>query len=155
MNRRKRRQQRAGVINLLCFLAAAANQPANLPGPAKRSVDLKTPEQLLSKLRECLTVAQWGKFTDVVSAALSKMQGPAYDLIDGPLGIKLALDQKNKQRLRNEFKKGSVDVESKAINGFVEALPTDEAKKAFKDLLGPTLKESPANLDLLINHFSS
>ena len=109
-----------------------------------------------------MTVAQWGKFTDVVSAALSKMQGPAYDLIDGPLGIKLALDQKNKQRLRNEFKKaishlekGSVDVESKAINGFVEALPTDEAKKAFKDLLGPTLKESPANLDLLINHFSS
>ena len=120
----------------------------------------KDPKELFDDLRKILTVNQWAKFKDVVNIGFSKMQGPAYDILEGPLGGELSLGQDRKKRLQDDFKKAiehlekeSISIESDAFSCFVDALPTDKAKKVFKDLLGPPLKKSPANLDLLLGHF--
>jgi hypothetical protein len=78
--------------------------------------------------------------------------GPIWDLLYGSLGQELKLDDADKKKLkeaakeaRTLFEKKTIEIEQSMLDERTEKLP-EPAQKKLRELLGPPLQNTPANL---------
>lgn len=126
----------------------------------KKSDDLMfdTSQKLITDAKNILSPDQWKKFEQIAETAFANKSGPVIDLFEGPLGDQLRLTKSDKDKLRQSsetamktIKNESIEIEDELIETLLKFLEPKTRQKT-KNLIGPKLKKSPANLAALIMH---
>ena len=106
--------------------------------------------------QKSLSSDQWNLLEGLAKKALIMKSGPLVDLVRGDLGKQLKLSKSMKQKLEASAKKSldqiktkSIKIEDELLQALLNCLKPESRKKA-KELLGPKLKKSSANIDALI-----
>lgn len=110
----------------------------------------------LKQINEALLKVQMDRMEQVGEAALAKMYGPAFDLINGDLNEKLNLSKAKTEELKASRKKGleflegeSMKIEENWMDTLFATLSVEKREKV-KKLFGEKLTNSPANLSVYL-----
>jgi hypothetical protein len=127
----------------------AASPGGNAANQEERHIVSK---ELYNRLKTTLTHDQWSTLEGIAERNLERKMGPIWDLLYGSLGQELKLDDAEKKKLkeaaketRSFFEKKSIEIEQSMLDERTEKLPAP-AQKKLRELLGPPLQNTPANL---------
>ncbi|MEQ1903258.1 MAG: hypothetical protein ABL888_03620 [Pirellulaceae bacterium] len=109
-------------------------------------------KELYNRLKSTFSPDQWSTLEGIAERNLERKMGPIWDLLYGSLGQELKLDDADKKKLkeaakeaRTLFEKKTIEIEQSMLDERTEKLP-EPAQKKLRELLGPPLQNTPANL---------